>query len=406
MKRLLWLGSFLDEQTNQIMISQGYKNAASYVSQKNLLEGIEVASGLVFDSVNAIAMAGYPRQGNVFIQSYSYSHANGAEDTLVGYFNPLYLNKLFAKHAMIKGVKRWIRERYKTGDDLDVFIYEMRSACLDAAAYIKKTIPQTKIHLIIPDLPCFMDLNMSKFKRTLKQIDWNQMIGNFDYITDFMPYAETMVDYLNIRDKKWMVMEGSLNKKDIESIADVIDTAVGKKLEKTIVMYSGWVDQSFGIDELVEAMDYLDDTYELWITGGGSYEQGLKEKVKNNSKVKYYGFLSTREELFKLQAQASVMMNMRDPNVEAAHYCFPSKLFEYMLLGVPVLSIKLRGIPDEYRKYLFEFESIDPIIIANAIQKVMSDEHRAEKAVAGKQFVKEQKNNIAVAKKIIGFVEG
>ena len=32
MKQLLWLGSFMDEATNQIMISQGYKNAASYVS--------------------------------------------------------------------------------------------------------------------------------------------------------------------------------------------------------------------------------------------------------------------------------------------------------------------------------------------------------------------------------------
>ena len=125
---------------------------------------------------------------------------------------------------------------------------------------------------------------MSKFKRTLKQIDWDQMIGNFDYITDFMPYAETMVDYLGIRDKKWMVMEGSLNKKDIERITDEIDKAVGKRPEKKIVMYSGWIDQSFGIDELVAAMDYLDDTYELWITGGGSYEQGLREKVKNSNK--------------------------------------------------------------------------------------------------------------------------
>ena len=76
-----------------------------------------------------------------------------------------------------------------TSDKLDVFVYEMRSACLDAAAQIKKEIPQARIHLIIPDLPCFMDLNMSRVKKVLKQIDWNQMIQRLDCVDDFLPYA-------------------------------------------------------------------------------------------------------------------------------------------------------------------------------------------------------------------------
>ena len=406
MRQLLWIGSFMNEEVNQLMISQGYKNAASYVSQKNLLEGIEAETGLIFDSVNAVAMAGYPRQGNKVIESYEYAHVKGAKDILVGYFNPLYLNKFFMKKAMVKGVKDWLKSRYKKDNELDVFIYEMRSACLEAAVYLKKIVPKAKIHLIIPDLPCFMDLNMSKLKKVLKKIDWNQMIKTFDYVDDFLPYAETMVDFLNIRNKKWMTMEGSLNKNDIEKIITEIDNATAIQNNKKIVMYSGWIDQSFGIDELIAAMDYLDDSYELWITGGGPYERALKEKVVGNNKVKYYGFLSTREELFKLQAQAAVMMNIRNPQIEAAHYCFPSKLFEYMLLGVPVLSIKLRGIPEEYRRFLFEFEKLDARTIANAIKSISDDQNRIEKALAGRKFVEEEKNNFAVAKKIIKFSEG
>ena len=49
------------------------------------------------------------------------------------------------------------------------------------------------------------------------------MIQRLDCVDDFLPYTETMVDYLGIRDRKWMVMEGSLNKADIEKIKTEID---------------------------------------------------------------------------------------------------------------------------------------------------------------------------------------
>lgn len=406
MHRMLWLGSFLDEKTNQIMIAQGYKNAASYVSQKNLLAGIEAESGLTFDSVNAISMAGYPRQGKLYMKPYKFSHAKGAIDICVGFFNPLYANKFFMKQAMRQGVKAWMAKRYKTGDEVDVFIYEMRSACLDTATYIKKQIPDSQIHLIIPDLPCFMDLNMSKTKAFLKDLDWKQMINDFQYVDDFLLYAETMVDYLNIRDRKWMVMEGSISAEDIEKITCEIEKAEKqvKKTDKRIVMYSGWIDQQFGIDELVEAMNLLDDNYELWVTGGGTYSDRLKEKVKENKKVRYYGFLPTREELFKLQAQADVLMNMRDPSVESAHYCFPSKIFEYMLLGKPVISVKLRGIPDEYFQYMYGLDDIRSVEIAGKIKEVMADPDREKRALEGRCFVKEQKNNYMQTKKILEFI--
>lgn len=403
MSKMLWIGSFLDDTTNQRMISQGYKNAASYVSQKNLLEGIEIETGEVFDSINAVAMTGYPRQGKMIMESCEFSHAAGARDVVVGYTNLLYINKFFMKKAMVRAVKQWIDTRYK-GEKLDVFVYEMRSACLDAAAQIKKEIPQSRVHLIIPDLPCFMDLNMSRVKKVLKQIDWKQMIQRLDCVDDFLPYAETMVDYLGIRNRKWMVMEGSMSKADIEKLKIEIDKVKVKTTDKKVILYSGWIDQSFGIDQLIDAMEYLDDSYILWITGGGPYEAALKEKVKGNCKVTYYGFLSTREELFKLQAQAAVMVNIRNPEVEAAHYCFPSKLFEYMLLGRPVLSVKLRGIPQEYRKYLFEFDKLEGEQIAKAVEHVLSDENREEIAMAGREFVEEEKNNLAMAKKIIEFV--
>ena len=214
-----------------------------------------------------------------------------------------------------------------------------------------------------------------------------------------------MAGFLGMQDKKWMVVEGSINIKDIQTITTQCRENNKPQNEKKVIMYSGWIDKSFGIDKLIDSLSYLDNTYELWITGVGPYENELKRIASNDKRIKYYGFISKREELLQLQTNASIMLNIRDPQIEAAHYCFPSKLFEYMLLGIPVLTVNLRGIPTEYKQFLYEIDVFNSKQIAHSIQKVMNDPRRFEKAIAGKRFIIDEKNNLTVAKKIIRFLE-
>ena len=115
--------------------------------------------------------------------------------------------------------------------------------------------------------------------------------------------------------------------------------------------------------------------------------------------------MKDQSEVMRLQSRATALINMRDPDEEASKYCFPSKIFEYMLSGKPVLSCKLGGIPEEYFDYLIEMKSIQPEDIAQAIRGVAakSPEARATIGQKGQQFIREQKNNIAQAKRIIEF---
>lgn len=66
-----------------------------------------------------------------------------------------------------KDVKKYF-EKLNTKEPVDVFIYEMRSVCLEMAKTIKKINPKIKIHLIIPDLPQFMDLRAGQLKMAKK----------------------------------------------------------------------------------------------------------------------------------------------------------------------------------------------------------------------------------------------
>ena len=306
--------------------------------------------------------------------------------------------------SMVKEARSWLKN-VDAQDEVEIYIYEMRSCCLAAAAAIKKIHANTRVHLIVPDLPAFMDLRANRIKKIMKKLDAQSIRKKLWAVDDYILYAAPMAEHLGIQDKKWMVMEGSISEEDVQNYTQESDEATSS--DKFVVMYSGSVNHSFGIANLIEAFKLLDDGFELWITGGGPAKEMVEEAAKQDERIKYYGFLPTRADLIKLQHKATMMINMRNPEEAASNYCFPSKLFEYMLLGKPVLSCRLGGIPEEYNQYLVEMKSLKPQDIAEAIRSVaaMNAQEREQLGKATQKFVMGEKGNIAQAKKILGFVQ-
>lgn len=401
MEQFLWIGSYMNEEVAGRMQKLGYVNPASVLSQKNILEGIESVLDTTFDTIGVLSFDGFPKDKDIFIKRHCFSHKGDSKDVLAPVFNVKYINKLFSKSSLKQEVKKHLGN--KSYELIEVFIYEMRSACLEAAKVIKKLRPNAKIHLIVPDLPQFMDLNASRIKRVLKDIDWIGIKKNMKYIDDYIFYSEHMANYLGVKEKKWMVMEGSINNLEIVELPEITNV---NKSYKNIVMYSGGIKKDFGIENLLKSMEFLDGNYELWLTGGGDFVDSVKEHASKDSRIKYYGFLSTRDDLLKLQSQASMFINMRDPNELASKYCFPSKLFEYMLTGKPVLSCRLGGIPEEYYQYIVEFESIDPQAIADSIRHVamMPIKDQIDLGNSSREYIKKEKNSLEQSKRILSFI--
>ncbi len=390
----------MTEEISEKMTKLGYKNPASILSQSNILSGMEAAGGMIFDSIGVISLSGYPTQKGICVKRYSFSHKSSGKDVLAGFINIKYINHLIGKLNLIRLAKAWAKK--KCDDEVEIVVYEMRSSCLAAAQMVKKFIRNSHITLIIPDLPMFMDLSMGGLKRFLKSVDQKQMLKMFSCVDHFIVYTQNMVDYLGIQSKHWMVMEGSINVNEIDTPLENVYNS-----EKFIVMYSGAVQLGFQIQNLLDAFRYLDDSYELWITGGGSASDLVKEYAVQNDNIRYYGYLPTRQKLRDLQAKATIMINMRNPSEKASMYCFPSKLFDYMLLGKPVLSCRLKGIPDEYFKYLIPLESTQPEKIADSIRAIasMSREELDDIGKKSRKFVIEEKNNTIQGRKIFDFIE-
>lgn len=403
MKRLLWLGSYLTDGLAAEYAQLGYRNAASVLSQRNLLEGLEAALGQRFDTIGLLSLPGFPVNLSLYLQQRTFCHVQGAQDVQVGYLNVEYLNRLTGRRSLRRAVKKWMKGVDCRQDELTVCVYEMRSACLAAAQLIRRKMPTARICLIVPDLPQFMDLHMSRLKACLKAMDWRSIRKRLSVIDRFVLYTGPMRTYLGLDEARCMVMEGSINVAETEAKPRLTAADANGKI---IVMYSGAVHERFGVMRLVQAFADLDDRYELWITGTGSASGQVEECAKRDARIRYFGFLPTREALLDLQRQATMFVNLRDPAEEASAYCFPSKLFEFMRSGKPVLSCRLAGIPEEYFDYLIPMAGFDPPQMADAIRRVgaMSPQALAELGARQYAFIAERKNNLVQAERIAAFL--
>ncbi len=128
----------------------------------------------------------------------------------------------------------------------------------------------------------------------------------------------------------------------------------------------------------------------------------MTEELRNLSdpRIDFRGSVS-REELKRIQEEATVLVNPRYETDEATRYAFPSKVMEYMSASRPVVCFRLPGIPAEYDEYLIYAD--EPGALAEKLRDVCGRE-KAELDYIGrraKEFVDKNKNNIIQTKRLI-----
>lgn len=398
MQQYLWIGVGSSDAEREKILKNGGKLLSAEVSNDALMQGLE-ACGVALDSINSTRLPTYPHYPLRKIERSSWSYASGKQGVNVAYLNYPYLNLLSKRRSMQREAKRWATEH--RGQDVTVFVYQMHTPFMAAARTVKRIIPDARIVLIVPDLPQYMDVKKSLLKRILKRIDWCSIKRCMRSVDKYVLYSRHMADFLGLKDGAWTVMEGSY-----DASLTVREADVHRSSENISVMYSGRLDLCYGVKELLDAMQLLDGRFELWLTGDGNAVPLIKERAEADPRIQYYGFLPSRYELLKKQCEATMLISTRDPLEPASAYCFPSKIFEYMVSGNPVISTRIKGIPEEYFEHLIPLDSITPEEIARAISLVAEMPKEARQSFGGeaRDFVLNKKNNVSQAQKILDFV--
>lgn len=147
-----------------------------------------------------------------------------------------------------------------------------------------------------------------------------------------------------------------------------------------VVLYQGGIQVLRGLENLIGAMEFLDQNVILMLIGDGPLRADLERNVKKshlNGRIYFYGWVPP-EKLLALTAQADVGIM---PSLNAGlsyYYTLPNKFFEYITAGIPVATSNFPEMSSMIGNYAIgeTFNPSDSRDMARAIASVFqSPEH-------------------------------
>lgn len=152
------------------------------------------------------------------------------------------------------------------------------------------------------------------------------------------------------------------------------------------VICHGTVEHRYGHDTIVEAVALLrDEMPELRLTlcGEGSYSGDIKDAISAKGLddiATFNGFVSHDELIDHIcRADAGIVAQLAS---EYSHLVNTNKMFEYMMLGRPVIATKLRSVSTTFSDDEIEFyDAGDAQSLANAIRNLRNDRARCASLV-------------------------
>jgi glycosyltransferase involved in cell wall biosynthesis len=143
--------------------------------------------------------------------------------------------------------------------------------------------------------------------------------------------------------------------------------------DKKVILYQGAINKDRGIEEMVEAMQYLDG-FVFLIIGTGDLDhfiQGKISRLELNHKIKMLGIIPF-EDLPKYTSIGDIGISIEKDSNISYRYCLPNKIFDYINAGVPVLMsslIEMRLVLNKYNVGTL-IRSHEPKEIADTIKSI------------------------------------
>lgn len=284
------------------------------------------------------------------------------EYTYVPFHNLWGYRNISRTRALKKGLADFIADPDK---QKLILVYCAHTPFLEAAAYAKKKDPRIRICFYVPDLPEYMNLRSDKtmLYDIAKKADIAKMRRFMEEVDSFVLLTEPMKQVLPVGNKPCIVREGILPQESPEPASASL-----KGSEKYIV-YTGKLDEKFGIPSLLEGFSLLDDPdLRLVLCGSGDCDDAVACASQKDSRIMALGQV-TPAQAIAWQQRAAVLVNPRPDNEEYTRYSFPSKNIEYLLTGKPVVAYLLSGMPEVYQDFMctIDHEKSAASAIAQAI---------------------------------------
>lgn len=396
--RIAYLGFYVGEKYfTRFSRGDQFPQVAAFKLESRILESLKL-NGHDIEALASLAVTTYPGNKNFFLP-FAKILENGLGLTVMPLVNLPGFKLLSRFIFSIFGI-------FKFRSCNKLLVYSAHTPYLMAACACS-WLCKKPFYVFVPDLPEYMNLSLGRswLIRKLKALDAGVINLLVSYSSGLIVSSKFMVeDNCKWKHIPYIVVEGICEgvKESIPLGGELLDEASVKK----IIFYAGGLSAAYGIKELVEG--YLESSrdFELWICGRGELAEYLNDIAVDNPSIRYLGFLDI-DVVKALQAISHVLVITRNPEEIYTRYSFPSKLLEYMSSGVPILTTRLQGIPEEYYEYLNIIEDYSVAGISTAFDAMYSGCHHelSNMAERGRSYVLSEKNSLAVGRKITLFME-
>jgi glycosyltransferase involved in cell wall biosynthesis len=144
---------------------------------------------------------------------------------------------------------------------------------------------------------------------------------------------------------------------------------------KTIALYQGLFDDARCLRELIEASRHFDDGILLVLVGSGFGEWTTPERIISGAKNVEVLPRIPYEDLNSSTASADIGILLYRNDCRNNYYCAPNKVYEYMMMGLPVIANDYPGIAKLVRDNNVGLcvDASKPKEIADAVNRLAAD---------------------------------
>lgn len=396
MKILLLCGYFEAKYQDEIAekTKTWVENAANTFQQR-LIQGL-LTQKVSLEIVSAPFIGPWP---TAYREACFRGFQNGNSEQNIRY---VHFNNIWGYRNISRAValKRYVKQFVESEkhEKKAILVYCPHTPFLEAAIYGKKMDPAIHIHMIVPDLPQYM--NLSKKAHPIydffKKIDIWKMEKLIAQVDSFTLLTKYMADKIKVGQRPYIVVEGIADGAKIQ-----IDT---QKLSGKKIAYAGKLVEAFGVKRLIEAFGLLaDQEATLHICGGGELRDYVEHACKHNKRIHYYGVVSA-EKANEILRDADVLVNPRQNDDEYTKYSFPSKNIEYLMTGNTVVAYMLDGMPSIYKQMIYSPENDSVENLAATILDALNQKENSKKKRVAYNYIDTQLSPQAVTSRVIQLI--
>ena len=178
--------------------------------------------------------------------------------------------------------------------------------------------------------------------------------------------------------------------------------------DRHVVVYQGSIQENRGIEQVIDAMEYVPDAV-LVVIGYGYYRPMLERMVRERGwtdRVRFFGPVPNQD-LINWTASADLGVCCIVGTSPSYFHSLPNKLFEYLMAGVPVIASDFPGMGGITRQAdVGEVcDPQDPGSIASAVLRVLEDPQARERYERNAKAAVERYNWAVEAERLAGIYE-